>query len=85
MNYLEDDYVIIDDMHLLDDIVRHTNCLGKIFIQCYKEGNNVVFTLQDKGEGFLLEDLQRVFEPLYRGEVSRNGSTGGSGLGLTVS
>ncbi|MGG3891176.1 ATP-binding protein [Metabacillus fastidiosus] len=40
--------------------------------------------VKDTGEGFLLEDLQHVFEPLYRGEVSRNRSTGGSGLGLPI-
>ncbi|MGG3800388.1 ATP-binding protein [Metabacillus fastidiosus] len=84
MNYLEDDYVIIGDMHLLDDIVRCTNCLGKIFIQCYKDGNNMVFMVKDTGEGFSLEDLHCVFEPLYCGEVSRNRSTRGSGLGLLI-
>ncbi|MED4453927.1 ATP-binding protein [Metabacillus fastidiosus] len=45
----------------------------------------MVFTIQDKGEGFSLEDLQCVFDTLYRGEVSRNRSTGGNGLGLTIS
>ena len=29
-------------------------------------------------------DLPHLFEPLYRGETSRNRKTGGSGLGLTI-
>lgn len=93
MKDLEDDCIIRGDLHvlerainnLLENAVRYTPYLGKIFIQCYKEGNNVVFTVQDTGEGFSSEDLRRVFEPLYRGEGSRNRSTGGSGLGLTIS
>ncbi|WP_235842968.1 hypothetical protein [Metabacillus fastidiosus] len=38
--------------------------MGKIFIQCYKDGNNVVFMVKDTGEGFSSEDFPRVFEPL---------------------
>ncbi|KHF38037.1 hypothetical protein LQ50_23905 [Halalkalibacter okhensis] len=44
-----------------------------------------MFTVQDTGEGFSLEELRHVFDPLYRGEASRNRSTGGAGLGLTIS
>ncbi|KIL39045.1 histidine kinase [Gordoniibacillus kamchatkensis] len=84
---------IIGDMHLLeramnnflDNAVRHTPSYGEIVIQSYKEGNKVKFTIRDTGPGFSSEELHRVFEPLYRGEASRNRSTGGSGLGLTIS
>ncbi|SER56292.1 cell wall metabolism sensor histidine kinase WalK [Psychrobacillus sp. OK032] len=93
LNHLGDDCVIIGDWYLLnramnniiDNAVRHTPQKGKILIQCYKDGNKIVFAVQDTGEGFTSEELQRVFEPLYRGEVSRNRLTGGSGLGLTIS
>ncbi|WP_369016290.1 sensor histidine kinase [Paenibacillus sp. GbtcB18] len=49
------------------------------------DGNQIKFTIRDSGPGFSSEELERVFEPLYRGESSRNRSTGGSGLGLTIS
>jgi signal transduction histidine kinase len=71
--------------NLLDNSVRHTPSQGKIFVQCFKDGNKVIFTIQDTGAGFSSEELQHVFEPLYRGETSRNYSTGGVGLGLTIS
>ena len=71
--------------NLLDNAVRYTPRNGKVFVKCHIENNRVVFTIQDTGEGFSTEELQRVFEPLYRGEASRNRSTGGSGLGLTIS
>ncbi|WP_248927584.1 sensor histidine kinase [Paenibacillus hamazuiensis] len=71
--------------NLLDNAVRHTPSNGEIAVQCYLENDQVKFTIRDTGPGFSAEELERVFEPLYRGEISRNRSTGGSGLGLTIS
>ncbi|NEN81357.1 sensor histidine kinase [Paenibacillus elgii] len=92
-NHTTDDCFISGDMHLLersinnllDNAVRHTPSYGEIVVQCYTEHDQVKFTIRDTGPGFSSEELQRVFEPLYRGEQSRNRSTGGSGLGLTIS
>jgi signal transduction histidine kinase len=92
-NHSADDCIISGDTHLLeramnnllDNAVRHTPSNGEIVVQCHKDGNKVKFTIRDTGPGFSSEELERVFEPLYRGEVSRNRSTGGSGLGLTIS
>lgn len=88
-----DDCIISGDSHLLeravnnflDNAVRHTPSGDEIIVQCYKDGNKVKFTIRDSGPGFSSEELERVFEPLYRGEASRSRSTGGSGLGLTIS
>lgn len=88
-----DDCIISGDPHLLeramnnllDNAVRHAPCYGKITVQSFKDGNNAIFSIHDTGPGFSPEELQRVFEPLYRGEQSRNRATGGSGLGLTIS
>ncbi|TYA14801.1 HAMP domain-containing histidine kinase [Paenibacillus faecis] len=92
-SHTADDCFINGDMHLLeramnnllDNAVRHTPSYGEIVVQCYKEGNIIKFMIRDTGPGFSSEELHQVFEPLYRGEVSRNRSTGGSGLGLTIS
>jgi len=70
--------------NLLDNAIRHTPFSGEISFQCELDDNKVTITIQDTGQGFSSEELERVFEPLYRGEVSRNRSTGGSGLGLTI-
>ena len=40
--------------------------------------------VEDQGPGIPEEDQQRVFEPFVRLESSRNGETGGTGLGLTL-
>lgn len=91
--HLKTDCFIKGDSHLLeralnnllDNAVRHTPRNGEIFITCNREYNQVTFMIQDTGDGFSMGDLPRVFEPLYRGEASRNRSTGGAGLGLTIS
>lgn len=43
---------------------------------------NAVIEVRDEGPGIPEEDLERVFEPFFRGERSRNRDTGGTGLGL---
>ena len=40
--------------------------------------------VRDRGPGIPQQELERVFEPFYRVEASRNSSTGGSGLGLSI-
>nr|AGS50321.1 hypothetical protein [uncultured bacterium Ele45G2]AIF26571.1 putative histidine kinase [uncultured bacterium fosmid pJB45G2] len=88
-----DDCIVCGDAHLLeramnnllDNAVRHTPAGGEIIVQCDRVGDKVRFAIRDTGPGFSAEELERVFEPLYRGEESRSRSTGGSGLGLTIS
>lgn len=47
-------------------------------------GKNVVICIRDIGSGIVEEELEKVFEPFYRLEKSRNKDTGGVGLGLSI-
>lgn len=40
--------------------------------------------VRDHGPGLPAEELEKVFEPFYRTEASRNRETGGTGLGLAI-
>ncbi|MDR1423326.1 MAG: HAMP domain-containing protein [Azoarcus sp.] len=40
--------------------------------------------IRDHGPGLPAEERERVFEPFYRAEASRNRATGGTGLGLAI-
>ena len=48
------------------------------------EGGVLDIAISDDGPGIPEGDIERVFEPFYRVEGSRNRNTGGSGLGLSI-
>ena len=48
------------------------------------EGGALNIAISDDGPGLPEGDIERVFEPFYRVEGSRNRNTGGSGLGLSI-
>jgi signal transduction histidine kinase len=48
------------------------------------EGRLAVIEIDDNGPGIAPAELDRVFEPFFRSEPSRNRETGGIGLGLAV-
>jgi signal transduction histidine kinase len=49
-----------------------------------EDGAALVLRVRDEGPGLPPEELERVFEPFYRVESSRNRDTGGTGLGLCI-
>lgn len=49
-----------------------------------EDGAALMLRVRDEGPGLAPEELDRVFEPFYRVESSRNRDTGGTGLGLSI-
>ena len=70
--------------NLVSNALRHTPSGGHIFIQAEPDDDGIHVTVQDSGEGISPSDLPHIFDRFYRGEKSRNQSTGGSGLGLAI-
>jgi len=70
--------------NVLDNALRHTPTRGRIAVRCHAEPGRVTFTVADTGPGIASQDLPHLFDPLYRGDASRNPETGGVGLGLTI-
>jgi signal transduction histidine kinase len=67
--------------NLLDNAVRYGRD-AEIVIEDQTDALNIV--VRDRGPGVPEEQLERVFEPFYRLEASRNPGTGGTGLGLSI-
>jgi signal transduction histidine kinase len=57
---------------------------GKAAVSLHDAAGAYEIWVEDEGPGIPAEDRQRVFEPFVRLEGSRNGETGGTGLGLTL-
>ncbi|MDQ2714228.1 MAG: HAMP domain-containing histidine kinase [Chloroflexota bacterium] len=70
--------------NLLDNAIRYTPQGGSIAITWIRKPERFEFTIADTGSGIAPQDLPYVFQPLHRGETSRNRQTGGAGLGLTI-
>jgi signal transduction histidine kinase len=70
---------------LFDNLVRNgLKFATKVLVSLHVEDGDAVVDVSDNGPGLPARDLERVFEPFYRGEASRNRETGGIGLGLAV-
>jgi signal transduction histidine kinase len=55
-----------------------------VTLQSPSHNGMLVIEVEDEGPGIPPGELDRVFEPFYRGEPSRSRETGGVGLGLPI-
>jgi hypothetical protein len=67
--------------NLLDNALRYGDD-AELVIEDSVEALTLI--VRDRGPGVPEDQLERVFEPFYRLEPSRNPSTGGTGLGLSI-
>lgn len=56
----------------------------QVEIAVLDRGAEICITIRDHGPGLPETELEKVFEPFYRTESSRNRDTGGTGLGLAI-
>jgi signal transduction histidine kinase len=70
--------------NLIRNAIRHTPEGGIVLAGAAVEGEAVAISVRDTGVGIAADDLSRVFDRFYRAEQSRNRSSGGAGLGLTI-
>jgi signal transduction histidine kinase len=67
--------------NLVDNAVKYGR---RARVTLKSERDAAVVEIADDGPGLPASELERVFEPFYRAEPSRNPQTGGIGLGLSV-
>ncbi len=68
-------------VNLIENAVKYG---GAALIRVTETQNELEILIRDRGPGIPAAELEKVFEPFYRLEESRNRETGGTGLGLTI-
>lgn len=69
----------------LRNLVDNAVTYGKVArLTVENSGGQISIHIDDDGPGMSDEALAKATDPFYRGEASRNRSTGGAGLGLTL-
>lgn len=68
--------------NLLDNAIKYTPSGGRIDIEARRREQEVIITVKDTGVGISQEELDKIWERLYRGDKSR--SERGLGLGLSL-
>ena len=71
-------------LNLLDNARHHTPAGGALTVGARVEGKNLAIWVSDTGTGIDPADLPNIFDRFYRADRARSGSTGGSGLGLSI-
>ena len=92
-NYVENDIKIIADAEQLRRVIYNiTNnsmkymdkTKAKINLRVKDVGDFIQVEIEDNGKGIAAKDLPSIFDRFYRTDASRNSSTGGSGIGLSI-
>jgi signal transduction histidine kinase len=67
--------------NLIDNGVRYGD---RVAITLHDRAHTIVITIRDVGPGIAPNQVERAFSPFQRLDSSRNRTTGGTGLGLTI-
>ena len=70
--------------NLISNAIAYTPANGIIDVNWQQNGDKVIFSVKDNGDGIKSEQLNRLTERFYRIDKSRSRDTGGSGLGLAI-
>jgi signal transduction histidine kinase len=72
-------------VNLIGNAIRYTPEAGCVTVRVAATGNVAQIKVEDDGIGIPAEALPYIFERFYRVDRSRARSSGGSGIGLTIS
>ncbi|QIK69773.1 HAMP domain-containing histidine kinase [Erysipelothrix sp. HDW6C] len=67
---------------ILDNALKYVEAdTGSIEVKCFEQAQNIVLTIQDNGPGIPAQDIRRVFERGFTGQLGRNHKQA-TGMGL---
>nr|WP_285842624.1 HAMP domain-containing sensor histidine kinase [Ureibacillus chungkukjangi] len=71
-------------LNLLDNALKYSNENSKVTLEAYKKDEKTIISVIDTGIGIPPDEIEFIFDKLYRVEKSRSRTYGGSGIGLAV-
>lgn len=81
--YADEDRLKQVMVNILDNALKFTEANGQVLIKAMENEEAITIMVRDNGQGIDPDDLPLIFEKFYRGDKSRQGSTG-TGLGLNI-
>ena len=70
--------------NVVENAIRYAPPGSTVELDLAVRGQSVIISIRDYGQGVPEEDLTRIFTPFFRVDPSRDGTTGGVGLGLAI-
>jgi signal transduction histidine kinase len=70
-------------LNLIENALKYTPAHGHVSLTLRTEKELACIIIQDTGVGISSDDIQHIFKPFYRSDMSR-ATHGGSGLGLSI-
>lgn len=70
--------------NLIENAIKYNCQGGSVVVTLEKNGDSVLVSVKDTGQGIDKEAQPHIFEPFYRADPSRSQQIPGSGLGLAV-
>src|SRR5574344_1565825 len=70
--------------NLVDNAIKYNKEKGKVNINLFSYGTNIILEVKDEGIGIKKDEQERIFERFYRVDKSHSKEIGGTGLGLSI-
>ncbi|OHA27044.1 MAG: hypothetical protein A3D52_01120 [Candidatus Taylorbacteria bacterium RIFCSPHIGHO2_02_FULL_44_36] len=69
---------------LIENAIHYTPNNSKVTVAAYRDGKDIVCSVEDSGIGISRENMPLLFSKFYRGDKARMADTEGVGIGLSV-
>lgn len=69
---------------LLDNAFKYVTQNGYVDVKLTKTKKDVILSVKNTADNVNVKELNKLFERFYRSDASRNSSTGGFGIGLSI-
>lgn len=71
-------------VNLTNNAADACSCGSTVRWHAYREGDKAILSVSDQGKGIPADQLDKIREPFYRVDPSRNRESGNAGLGLAI-